>query len=44
MVYAADNNNLYNDHCTASADVLDDIEFCEDLETLYGSQAAAAVS
>jgi len=41
-VYASDNADLYDDHCTGS--LRDDIEICEDLETVYGSQAAATVS
>ena len=43
-VYAADNGDAYSEHCTASATVSSDIEVCEHLETLYGSQAAATVS
>ena len=43
-VYSSDNSDLYNDHCTSSAEIREDIELCEDLETVYSSQAAATVS
>ena len=43
-VYASDNGDVYNEHCTAGATSSRDIEVCENLETLYGSQAAATVS
>ena len=43
-VYATDNANVYNDHCTVTATLHSDIEVCEDIKTVFGLEVAATVS